>query len=576
MKKIFFMAVICLGLAMPAFAENDISLTSADRIWTAWVEHDGTDTEVFAAFYEDGAWSNKQAVTNNTYNEISPAIAVDSQGAPFIVYSGGDGVSSSIYIVMQDEKGKWAEPAMISDFNAEEDTTPAIMIDRADNIWVTWAAYSGVSDDIVYNVRKGGTWEGQKLISLKNTTPDIYPEIVSLSDDSVCVIWSSFSGASYKLSHRIYNGSSWNTASSVSDNAAVASEILPSALNNAGETLVLWTEGKLVKSKVIDSKTETKTKTNKIVFSGAEDILKGLTSIQMEHSSIAWFNTKDNVSQSVRLKYVVSANTQETMLAGIFNSLPLGEIGVLLCNIFDFSIQEAYAAVDTNTYLAFGDSITYGTFSRDSDGVGGYPAKLQAMLGKTVINAGINGERTSSGLSRLPGTLSSTNAGVMLLMEGTNDVGDGTSAGTIKHNLAAMIDRATAFGTQTLLATILPRRDVYNDRAIELNNHIRALAGEKGVYLVDMYAVFDGQDSYYTDLLHPTDAGYQIMADNWSAAISASGNGSSGGGDSGGGGGGGGCGTIRPTSGQINGNISLLFIVFAVFAFHRFRYRQAS
>lgn len=48
-----------------------------------------------------------------------------------------------------------------------------------------------------------------------------------------------------------------------------------------------------------------------------------------------------------------------------------------------------------------------------------------------------------------------------------------------------------------------------------LNDIIRALAGERGVILVDVYPLFEGRahELISGDLIHPNDQGYQVMAD---------------------------------------------------------------
>ena len=53
---------------------------------------------------------------------------------------------------------------------------------------------------------------------------------------------------------------------------------------------------------------------------------------------------------------------------------------------------------DQNVYLALGDSITYG-YGLSSQAT--YSVKLSAMIGKTVINAGIGGETSFGGTTKV-------------------------------------------------------------------------------------------------------------------------------------------------------------------------------
>ena len=71
-------------------------------------------------------------------------------------------------------------------------------------------------------------------------------------------------------------------------------------------------------------------------------------------------------------------------------------------------------------YLAFGDSITAGSF--DELNQGGYPGRLDDVLGCSpgvcsVTNAGVGGEKTGEGVTRIGGLINGGGYDVLLLME---------------------------------------------------------------------------------------------------------------------------------------------------------------
>lgn len=184
-------------------------------------------------------------------------------------------------------------------------------------------------------------------------------------------------------------------------------------------------------------------------------------------------------------------------------------------------------------YLAFGDSITFGV--GDPEG-GGYPPRLETLLDQRgdpamVTNYGLPGETTAEGVSRIDGVL--TDGGdVLLLMEGTNDVGAHISPETSAFNLAAMEDRAADLGIETVHVTVLPRlpganTDGSNRITGELAGRVRELAWSRGDRLADPFEVFffhtEGVfDRLYVggeDKLHPNPEGYDLLAETLADAL---------------------------------------------------------
>ncbi|MEW6088329.1 MAG: GDSL-type esterase/lipase family protein [bacterium] len=102
------------------------------------------------------------------------------------------------------------------------------------------------------------------------------------------------------------------------------------------------------------------------------------------------------------MKRIISAVFIFCLLAGCLKSSnklsPLGEDAVI---------------------LAFGDSLTFGTGARADES---YPAILESLIGRKVVNVGVPGEITLSGLKRLPGLLDEYNPALLILCHGGNDL----------------------------------------------------------------------------------------------------------------------------------------------------------
>jgi len=233
-------------------------------------------------------------------------------------------------------------------------------------------------------------------------------------------------------------------------------------------------------------------------------------------------------------------------------AFPPGETGIT-CTATDSTGQRAMCAFKVNivrvprialtSFVAFGDSITYGTTSPAGLlGVLGppesYPFKLHALLSQryedqtiTLTNAGQPGEGVAAGAQRLPGLLASLKPDALLLLEGANDL-LGRGAAAIPDILAALradVREARNRSVRPFLATFPPQRP-NTQRGVSaalvpgLNDQIRALAAAEGVTLVDLYAAFPADTFGYigVDGLHPTEQGYTVMADAFFQAIRGS------------------------------------------------------
>ena len=190
---------------------------------------------------------------------------------------------------------------------------------------------------------------------------------------------------------------------------------------------------------------------------------------------------------------------------------------------FDFGTN------DSRRVSAFGDSITFGVLELRLKGSGlatssNYPAILQNMLRGVdkafrVTNRGVPGERTSSGVTRVPGVLAADRPGFLLLMEGTNDASHDDDPSFIVANLETMVIRAQTNKTIPVVGTIPPnfRHDPTAQDIIDsANTLIRRMAQSHHIVVAE---IFDGMNdrslfgqSPDRDPLHPNERGYAVMA----------------------------------------------------------------
>ena len=186
----------------------------------------------------------------------------------------------------------------------------------------------------------------------------------------------------------------------------------------------------------------------------------------------------------------------------------------------------------TNTYMAFGDSITRG----DGGTAGGYPADLQTRLaqhfgGAFVNNRGADSTNSFEGVERVRRNLNSRPA-YTLILYGTNDWNapecqDNPNCHTV-DNLRLIVQNVKLFRSLPFLATIPPSNPTMNPESrnkwvADVNNLVRPMALQQGAFLVDVEKAFLSQGSdlsrLFSDHVHPNDAGYRIISQTFFEAI---------------------------------------------------------
>lgn len=166
--------------------------------------------------------------------------------------------------------------------------------------------------------------------------------------------------------------------------------------------------------------------------------------------------------------------------------------------------------------LAFGDSLTYGTGAEQTES---YPVVLEQLIGRRVVNAGIPGEETGEGLSRLPQVLQKEKPALMIICHGGNDLLRLLNQQQAANNLRDMIRLAQKQGVAVVLITV-PTPDMF----LSPTHMYREIAKDLAVPLEDeiIFAVLaDG--SLRSDYIHPNAAGYRRIAEALATLLRESG-----------------------------------------------------
>ncbi len=165
--------------------------------------------------------------------------------------------------------------------------------------------------------------------------------------------------------------------------------------------------------------------------------------------------------------------------AVLFNALALALAALVL---------PAPAAADSLRLMVLGDSLAAGYGLPPEDG---FTARLERALAEqghdvTVLNAGVSGDTTAGGLSRVDWALADDPDAAIVEL-GSNDGLRGLDPAKTKRNLAAILGRLKAEGIPVLLAGTKAPPNLGNEYASEFNPIFRELAEETDVALYPFF-----------------------------------------------------------------------------------------
>ncbi len=180
------------------------------------------------------------------------------------------------------------------------------------------------------------------------------------------------------------------------------------------------------------------------------------------------------------------------------------------------SVPKLSKLAATDTIVAFGDSLTFGTGASEADS---YPIVLGQLIARKVVRAGVPGEVTEGALTRVQEVIDEHKPKLMIVCLGGNDMLRKVNEGQTVSNLRAIIKAIQSQGIAVVLmgvpkpALVTSAPPFYEAIAKEFN------IPYEGKIITDVLY----QREQKSDAIHPNAQGYRRMAEAIAALLKKAG-----------------------------------------------------
>ena len=202
---------------------------------------------------------------------------------------------------------------------------------------------------------------------------------------------------------------------------------------------------------------------------------------------------------------------------------------VLHYSLFIFVIvlmpfSQALAKCNDIRMVVLGDSLVAGYGLPPGEA---FPEQLSRALQKNrgsieIVNAGVSGDTTSGGLSRLDWSLGE-GADIVVLELGGNDALRGIPVEVTRKNLDTMISRLKSRNVEIILAGMLAPPNMGKNYGDAFNAIYPELAEKHGINLYPFFLEGVAADPAYNqdDGIHPNPEGIAVMVENFLPAVNS-------------------------------------------------------
>jgi len=479
----------------------------AGEMWILWEERESTRGEIYIAQLKNRKMTQLRQVTVDQKGfNFSPSADFSSSHDLWVSWINFFQKKYTL-LVKNMMTGQTFE---ISSSASSSILSPQIIVDGTDSIWLFYVGQLRNRDEILSTRFDGQKWEAPRSLNREPDVPHLNPSLALDFNGFPHLVWSAYDGDDYELYHSCWDGTRWEEETRITKNQDLADTTPSLSLLMDTIPAVTWQRYENGWHNVF------------LTFRMGEEWIPEI-----------------HISRYKGIAYPLQLTSFGDRIALLWQSGT--EIKIALLSFYEaykFFLAEKEEvdfprtlALDRDKHIGFGNSITLGTINNEDAPEKGYIPRLEKLIDENikdseVINRGVGGEKTAEGLGRISSVISEDQASTIFLMEGTNDVIDfGISMDTAAFNLKKMVESAVGLGMTVFLASIIPKdpfEGLLKERILALNEKIKSIVSELNVQFVDQFKAFGGTfagPALYSDATHPNEAGYQLMAETFYAAL---------------------------------------------------------
>lgn len=214
--------------------------TPEGRIWAVWKSGRNPSNgrfDIFAAWRENGVWSDACNVGSAYYWETDPCLGLDIDWRPVAVWSTFTGqYHYNLYWSMWDGRS-WTPAAELAE-DPSSDLQPIMARDSSGILWCFYASRQDLWADIWATSFDGSGWSTPMNITA-DTATQVYPRSAVMPDGTVWVVYSQFTDGTGSIGARYRSGNRWIETGSVCGTQRRA--FRPAiAVGDSGLPIVCW------------------------------------------------------------------------------------------------------------------------------------------------------------------------------------------------------------------------------------------------------------------------------------------------------------------------------------------------